>query len=232
MNEIRKFIQWLSFHPTWDQIARALATDYLAEFSVQGVRFSLLQNDGSIMILGQFGFEDSELWADRVIPSIEWRGIETEPAGVLKGQSKERWSNNATVYIETLFEHGVTQGHLMVVFLNPIKEPDREHAAEIIQDLSAATALYLSWVNKKPTGLTQGALSMKTNPRAADLSQLTQRQILILHGMVEGKTNHELATELGFSVSTIRHETMRIYQALSVSDRKEAAKKALMLSLV
>jgi len=43
--------------------------------------------------------------------------------------------------------------------------------------------------------------------------------------MVEGKTNHELAAELGFSVSTIRHETMRIYQALSVSDRKEAAKR-------
>ena len=62
--------------------------------------------------------------------------------------------------------------------------------------------------------------------------QLTQRQILILRGMVEGKTNHELATEMGFSVSTIRHETMRIYQALSVSDRKEAAKKAIMLSLV
>ncbi len=42
----------------------------------------------------------------------------------------------------------------------------------------------------------------------------------------ESKTNHELATEMGFSVSTIRHETMRIYQALAVSDRKEAAKKA------
>jgi DNA-binding NarL/FixJ family response regulator len=50
--------------------------------------------------------------------------------------------------------------------------------------------------------------------------------------MVEGKTNHELATELGFSVSTVRHETMRIYQALSVSDRKEAAKKALALSII
>jgi DNA-binding NarL/FixJ family response regulator len=62
--------------------------------------------------------------------------------------------------------------------------------------------------------------------------QLSQRQILILRGMVEGKTNHELGTEMGFSVSTIRHETMRIYQALSVSDRKEAAKKAIMLSLV
>jgi len=41
-----------------------------------------------------------------------------------------------------------------------------------------------------------------------------------------------LANELGFSVSTIRHETMRIYQALAVSDRKEAAKKAVSLALI
>jgi DNA-binding NarL/FixJ family response regulator len=50
--------------------------------------------------------------------------------------------------------------------------------------------------------------------------------------MVEGKTNHELATELDFSVSTVRHKTMRIYEALSVGDRKEAAKKALLLGLI
>ena len=48
----------------------------------------------------------------------------------------------------------------------------------------------------------------------------------------EGKTNLELATELGFSFSTVRHETMRVYQALNVSDRKEAAKKALVLGIV
>jgi len=62
--------------------------------------------------------------------------------------------------------------------------------------------------------------------------KLSQRQLAILQGMVEGKTNHELANELGFSVSTIRHETMRIYEILAVSDRKEAAKKALALSLI
>lgn len=62
--------------------------------------------------------------------------------------------------------------------------------------------------------------------------ELSQRQLSILHGMVEGKTNHELANELGFSVSTIRHETMRIYEILAVSDRKEAAKKALANSLI
>jgi len=70
------------------------------------------------------------------------------------------------------------------------------------------------------------------NTRDSGGAQLSARQLPILHGMVEGKTNHELATKLGFSVSTVRHETMRIYQALSVSDRKEAAKKALVLGLV
>jgi DNA-binding NarL/FixJ family response regulator len=50
--------------------------------------------------------------------------------------------------------------------------------------------------------------------------------------MVESKTNYELATEMGFSISTIRHGTMRIYLALAVSDRKEAANRALTLSLI
>ena len=68
--------------------------------------------------------------------------------------------------------------------------------------------------------------------RDSGSGQLSARQLSILRGMVEGKTNHELATEMGFSVSTIRHETMRIYQAFAVSDRKEAAKKGLMLSLI
>jgi DNA-binding CsgD family transcriptional regulator len=61
---------------------------------------------------------------------------------------------------------------------------------------------------------------------------ITPRQAQILQGMVEGKTNHELATDLGFSVSTIRHETMAIFRALGVSDRKEAAKAAQQMELV
>ena len=84
----------------------------------------------------------------------------------------------------------------------------------------------------RPVSSSLGGISLPSDSRDAGAGQLSQRQILILRGMVEGKTNHELATELGFSVSTIRHETMRIYQALSVSDRKEAAKKALMLSII
>jgi DNA-binding CsgD family transcriptional regulator len=56
--------------------------------------------------------------------------------------------------------------------------------------------------------------------------QFSARQLQILQGFVEGKTNHELAEDLGFSVSTVRHETMEIYRLLGASDRKEAAKIA------
>jgi DNA-binding NarL/FixJ family response regulator len=50
---------------------------------------------------------------------------------------------------------------------------------------------------------------------------------MILAGMVDGKTNPELSTALGYSVSTIRHETMDIFKILGVADRKEAAKSAI-----
>jgi DNA-binding CsgD family transcriptional regulator len=228
MELVRKLISWLTFHPTTDEIARALATDYLAEFSLQGVRFSRLRSDDSIIILGEYGFEDSAMWKDRVIPSGEWRARDTEPSRVLKGETQERWCNNSTVYIETLRDRGVTQGHLMVTFHKTINESDKDRVAERIRDLCIPLALYFSFLHQPTSGISGS--NFPTESRDAD--QLSRRQILILRGMVEGKTNHELATELGFSVSTIRHETMRIYQALAVSDRKEAAKKALTLSLV
>ena len=56
-----------------------------------------------------------------------------------------------------------------------------------------------------------------------DASSLTARQMKILTAMVEAKTNHEIAEELGFSISTVRQETMKIYKVLGVSDRRAAA---------
>jgi DNA-binding NarL/FixJ family response regulator len=50
--------------------------------------------------------------------------------------------------------------------------------------------------------------------------------------LAEGHTNAGIAAELGFSVSTIRHETMKIYDKLAVSDRREAGVKAIALGLI
>ena len=228
---IRKFVEWLSYHPTTEEISRALATDYLAEFAVRSLRFGRLNSDDSITNLGQYGFPDADEYRNRNIPSQEWRGFKSAEMAIISGASKEKWTTDSTTYVNTLRDRGVLQGHLIVNFHKPVSDADKHRTAAAIDDLCVPLALYLSFMSR-PVGIGLGGVTLPIDGRDTANNQLSQRQILILRGMVEGKTNHELATELGFSVSTIRHETMRIYQALAVSDRKEAAKKALMLSLV
>lgn len=231
MTQIRKFIEWMSFHPGMEEIPRALATDYLTQFGVKGVRFGLLNSDDSILLLGQYGYPDAMAWRNRNIPSQEWRAIDSIDVQLIVSASGQKWTNDSKFFVNTLRDHGVIQGYLSVEFINPIADANKQKTADAIDDLCMPVALYLSFqIRRSPNQ----AISINSldNTRDSGAAQLSARQLSILRGMVEGKTNHELATELGFSVSTVRHETMRIYQALTVSDRKEAAKKALVLGLI
>lgn len=231
MNEIRRFIEWMSFHPSTEEIARALATDYLTHCGIKGVRFGRVNSDDSIMVLGQYGYPDADSWRNRSIPSAEWRAIDAPDVKIIASGIKEKWTPDSKMHINSLRDHGVIQGYLIVEFNDSVADASKQKFEEEIDDLCVPISLYLSFQNRGTT-LNSAALNSINDSRDNGAEQLTQRQILILRGMVEGKTNHELATEMGFSVSTIRHETMRIYQALAVSDRKEAAKKALMLSII
>lgn len=61
---------------------------------------------------------------------------------------------------------------------------------------------------------------------------LTKRQIQILEYISQQLTNMQIARELGYSESTIRHETMRIYELLQASGRREAVVIARKLNLI
>lgn len=52
---------------------------------------------------------------------------------------------------------------------------------------------------------------------------LTERQLLILKMMAEGRTNLAISGALGYSESTIRHETIKIYAKLGCTGRVEAS---------
>ena len=214
-----------------EDIPRALATDYLTDFGVKGIRFGLLNSDDSILLLGQYGYPDAMAWRNRTIPSVEWHAIDTPDIQLIISASGHKWTEYSRFSVNPLRDHGVIQGYLTVEFINPISKTDEQKVSDAVDDLCMPVALYLSFqIRRSPNQ----SVSINSLHDAKDSSgaALSARQLSILHGMVEGKTNHELATELGFSVSTVRHETMRIYEALSVSDRKEAAKKALLLGLI
>ena len=55
-----------------------------------------------------------------------------------------------------------------------------------------------------------------------NVTSLTDRQVQILAHIAEKKTNIEIADTMGYSESTIRQETIRIFEKLNVSGRNEA----------
>jgi DNA-binding CsgD family transcriptional regulator len=195
------------------------------------MRFGRINNDDSAIALGQYGYADADQWRNLVVPGSQWRSWDLPAIHIMTGKNKSRWSPDSKMCVVTLRDRGVIQGNAVIEFSREVSDEQKNNVMEVIEDLCVPISLYLSFQNQSRLGVA----STTSNPddsRDSAAGHLTARQIQILRGMVEGKTNHELATEMGFSVSTIRHETMRIYQALAVSDRKEAAKKAIMLSLV
>lgn len=231
MKLVRKFVEWLSFHPTPDEIARALVTEYLTDQGVKAIRFGRINSDDSAMVLGQFGHADAEQWRNLVVPGSEWRQWTTPEIDIITGKNKTKWSPDSLTCVISLRDRGVMQGNNVVEFTHPVSDADKPRVLDLVEDFCIPISLFLSFQNRAPGSLNPSKISVN-NSRDVGTDQLSARQVSILRGMVEGKTNHELATELGFSVSTVRHETMRNYQALGVSDRKEAAKKALALSII
>jgi len=128
------------------------------------------------------------------------------------------WSPSGRYLQARVNDYGDTRGWITIGFT---KETDKLEAEQLMQVLKHVVGIFMSTLQ-----VSKAAQASTSRPTVTKDS-FTPRQMSILEGMVSGKTNHELASELGFSVSTIRHETMRVYQALSVSDRREAAREAL-----
>ena len=64
-----------------------------------------------------------------------------------------------------------------------------------------------------------------------DLSSLSPRELTVLRLIAAGRTNAQIATELAYSLSTIRAETMTIYRKLGVRGRAGAAARAVAAGL-
>ena len=62
--------------------------------------------------------------------------------------------------------------------------------------------------------------------------RLTPRQLRILSLMAEGLSHAQISVRIGFSESTVRHESMTIYRMLGVTDRREAVRQARLHGLV
>ncbi len=63
-------------------------------------------------------------------------------------------------------------------------------------------------------------------------AELTERELEVLHKIVEGKSNKEIASDLFITIHTVKAHVCNIIQKLAVDDRTQAAVKALRDGLV
>ena len=93
---------------------------------------------------------------------------------------------------------------------------DVKRTAELSSFLTAISGMTGLYAQNLPEF--KGARQSGTSRRV-----LSRRQNNILNLIREKLTNREIGEELGYSESTIRQETMRIYEILSVDNRRHAA---------
>ena len=228
MKDLRKLLDYLEFHPNVSEIARMLIVEDIFPEKATAIRICLLNSDDSLLTIGEYGYVDC--FIDTTISSDIWRKSLSSSLHIVELIQSGLWNEEFTEFLYILRNRGSLQGYITVNFDNPVS--NKIESQESIESVCQLVGIFLNGVSAfKPKEELENARSSQVD-RSATKAVLTQRQLLILAGMIEGKTNHELAEDLGFSVSTIRHETMRIYSLLQVSDRKEAAREAVLQHLV
>jgi DNA-binding CsgD family transcriptional regulator len=226
LSDVVRFTTFLTLRPKPVDVLAALGRDFLLGYGVTSVQLFSLFNSNLLELDSKVGAPD-EFIATQLSPSkieeleslISTEDICREIA--LKGCINDPKST-LTV---TPFSRGTSLYGFFIVEWPENKKISKE-AQEAVTLYTALSSLYFS--HSKFFALHHE----KFDQESEDNPSISPRQIQILQGMVEGKTNHELAIDLGFSVSTIRHETMAIFRALGVSDRKEAAKAAQQMELI
>jgi DNA-binding CsgD family transcriptional regulator len=228
MEQLRKFMKFLDFHPKASEMARSLIVEDIFAGKATAIRICLLNPDDSLLIIGEYGYDDS--FIDTKIPGTIWRSGINGALNVVELIKSGLWNDDFTEFLYVLRDKGSLQGYITIKFAQPVA--NQPTSQESIEDICQLVGIFLNGASAIEPNLETDKAIGSASEQIGMKAVLTQRQLLILAGMIEGKTNHELAEDLGFSVSTIRHETMRIYENLAVSDRKEAAKKAVALNII
>jgi len=215
LTDLPRFISYLNLKPSADELGKKILLDFFKPLNLESINFLTLTSSGGLKSISNQGNTELQVASDL-----------TELANMFSTQnlSAELAANHLAVSVDqkilaaAISNHREEVGLSLLTFTKSISSED----IAIIKVFMLLVSYYLFPKLQTPT----------SNLSTSLINPLTPRQRQVVQGFIEGKTNHELSLELGFSISTIRHETMAIFKTLGASDRKEAAKIAQEQSLI
>jgi DNA-binding CsgD family transcriptional regulator len=197
-------------------------SDFMGD-TTQGCQLFLLDNKSRLSTVAGYGLAPEDLDQS----SEELSAWDNNPVSTCV-REKQHIFETAKAGKKSLVCVPLMRDHLPVGVLCLVLDSNAKalpFAESLIPILSKLGAFILA------TMASQKGRSGNFDPSATG-EDLTSRQIQILELMAEGLVNVEIAGQLMLSESTIRQETVRIYRALGVPNRAEAAKKAKSLGLI
>lgn len=187
--------------------------------SVNGACLYSLTNSGHYIRLGCYGLiptdelDNASQFEDNLLSrTINSREI-----------SLDQTSHDSGVMAIPGIKAGLPNGVLVIAFRGNLDELDDIKQLDTLSIMTNALGLFIGGTGiEKITNL-----DLNQDPRP-----LTRRQMTILHGMVEGKTNQQIANDLILSESAIKQEAVKIFRSLGVATRQDAATKAQALGIL
>jgi DNA-binding CsgD family transcriptional regulator/predicted DNA-binding protein with PD1-like motif len=219
LDEVTRFATLLTRSPSIDDLLATLLRDFLSQQDVTAIEVQVIGPTDNLVLRYFIGAPidgSSDKSTGTLTQLLENKDIHSdlEKTGSIYNSHNHITMTaialDSTIKGFYLFQHGN-------------RYEATPSTAHYMQILSSLLTIYL--ISMFPRGTKASLLGAEVKTEST--TNLTARQLMILAGMVDGKTNPELSTALGYSVSTIRHETMDIFNILGVADRKEAAKSAL-----
>lgn len=224
------FLGYLHERPSINRVAQYLTLVSLAEFDVWSVAFLHSSERGAIA-LGSFGLEESSLLRLEKLPVFS-------PGGVASALASNSPVSNVNAEGDHVCQYFPDLAHdCGPLVMLPITLPDDLYGAIVFSLLhhhykSALIARLHCLRSALGLSVLLAQSSALPEPSSHSVLNLSMRQMQILALMGLGETNSSIALTIGFSPSTVRHETMRIFRFLGVNERESAVHEAIRRGLI
>lgn len=218
------------------ELCHFICEETLAAQVCSVVFFSKLDTDGSISLIADVGLteESHKSWANVAITSdLPVPDAIKQDDIIWYNNYLDMWDNYSELVAFPVKEHVASfigmpvdaEGYAKIVvglmFDKTLRQdPD---VLMFIWTIGALVSMYFTHTWRE---------QLEAEPNTTTDYYFTLRQRDILQMLADGLTNSQIAHQLGFSESTIRHETMRIYRALQADGRKDAVAIALRAGLL
>ena len=125
-------------------------------------------------------------------------------------------------------------GPYVLAIVRDITERNRaeEYAAQLLRHLSGESVSEPGVVSEPGATLPDVSMEPRASLQEAQKVELTARELEVLRLLAMGKTNRQIAQEMLVSLSSVKAYVGRIIDKLGVSDRTQAAVRAVELGLL